>query len=116
LAHSLQQLYGRGETTEPAECNERDIRDVFTTPLTADEYRILAEVKYHPGADQIRGWALREKDGHAASGPPRSGLAARHAGWIFAKSAALVVAVAVTLVIILAVITLADDGLHANWR
>jgi hypothetical protein len=89
---------------------------VFTTPLTAEEYRLLVEVEYHPGDPRIRGWALRDKDGHAASGPPRSGLAARHAGWIFAKSAALVVAVTVTLVIILAVITLADDGLHANWR
>jgi hypothetical protein len=41
----------------------RDIRDVFTAPLTADEYRILVEVKYHPGASQIRGWALRGTDG-----------------------------------------------------
>jgi hypothetical protein len=53
----------RGEIPEPAERNEKDIRDVFTTPLTADEYRILVEVKYHPGASQIRGWALRDKDG-----------------------------------------------------
>jgi hypothetical protein len=37
--------------------------DVFTAPLTADEYRTLVEVKYHPGASQIRGWALRDKDG-----------------------------------------------------
>lgn len=36
---------------------------MFTAPLTADEYRILVEVKYHPGASQIRGWALRDNDG-----------------------------------------------------
>jgi hypothetical protein len=54
----------------------------------------------------------------AASGPPRSELTAHHAGnagKAFAISAALVVAAAVTLLIILAVITLANEGLHANW-
>jgi hypothetical protein len=52
----------------------------------------------------------------AANCPPRPGLTARHAGKAFAIAAALAVATAVTLLIILAIITLADEGLHATWR
>jgi len=36
---------------------------MFTAPLTIDEYRVLVDVKYHPGADHIKGWALRDKYG-----------------------------------------------------
>ena len=36
---------------------------MFTAPLTIDEYRVLVDVKYHQGADQIKGWALRDKYG-----------------------------------------------------
>ena len=36
---------------------------MFTAPLTAEEYRILVDVKYHPGAEAVQGWALRDKDG-----------------------------------------------------
>jgi hypothetical protein len=50
----------------------------------------------------------------AASGPPRSGLTARHAGTAFAKSAALVVDATVMSLIVLAIIALANEGRHAN--
>jgi hypothetical protein len=47
--------------------------------------------------------------------PPRSALTTRHVGNAFAKSAALVVGAAVMWLIVLAIITLLDEGLHANW-
>jgi hypothetical protein len=52
----------------------------------------------------------------AGNCPPRPALTARHTGNTFAISAALAVTAAVMLLITLAVITLANDGLHANWR
>jgi ABC-type uncharacterized transport system fused permease/ATPase subunit len=52
----------------------------------------------------------------AASRPPRPALTGRHVEKIFTKSAALVAATAVIWLIVLAIITLVDDGLHANWR
>jgi hypothetical protein len=51
----------------------------------------------------------------AASRPPRSGLNACEVGKAFAKSAALVVAAAVIWLVVLAIITLVNDGLYANW-
>jgi hypothetical protein len=53
----------------------------------------------------------------AASRPRRSGLAAHRAGKAFAIFAALVVAAAMMwlIVLVLATITLANEGLHANW-
>jgi hypothetical protein len=70
------------------------------------------------GAMTVTSDAAAFTSGNSAdSGPPRSGLTARHAGNTFAVSAALAVAAAVMLVIIVvAIITLANDGLHANWR
>jgi hypothetical protein len=43
---------------------------VFTAPLTIGEYRILVDVKYCPGAAQIKGWALRDKDGRTRGWHP----------------------------------------------
>lgn len=43
---------------------------MFTAPLTAGEYRIFVEVKYCPGASQIKGWALRDKDGRSRGWHP----------------------------------------------
>jgi hypothetical protein len=61
--------------------------------------------------------AVFTADNSDASGPPRPALTGRHAGNTCAiPAAALAVATAVMLLIILAVITLANDGLHANWR
>lgn len=37
---------------------------MFTTPLTTEEYRILVDVKYRPGAQAIQGWALRDQYGY----------------------------------------------------
>jgi hypothetical protein len=51
----------------------------------------------------------------AASGPPRPAPTARHIEKTFVKSAALVVGTAVMWLIVLAIITLLDEGLHANW-
>jgi hypothetical protein len=51
----------------------------------------------------------------AASRPPRSGLSACHVGKAFAKSVALVVGAAVIWLVVLAMITLINDGLYANW-
>jgi hypothetical protein len=53
----------------------------------------------------------------AASRPPRSGLTAHHIGKAFAISAALVVAAAMMwlIILVLAIITLVNEGLHANW-
>jgi hypothetical protein len=56
---------------------------------------------------------------NSATGRPRhSGLAAHHVGKVFAISTALVVAAAMMwlIVLVLAIITLANEGLHANWR
>jgi hypothetical protein len=53
--------------------------------------------------------------GSAASRPPGPALTSRHVEKIFAKSAALAVAAAVMWLIVLAIITLLDEGLHANW-
>jgi hypothetical protein len=50
-----------------------------------------------------------------ASRPPRSWLSAWHGGRAFAHSAAFVVAGAVIWLVALAIITLASEGLHANW-
>jgi hypothetical protein len=54
-------------------------------------------------------------DNSAASRPLRSALTTRHVGNAFAKSAALVVGAAVMWLIVLAIITLLNEGLHANW-
>jgi hypothetical protein len=53
---------------------------------------------------------------NAASRPPRPVPAGRRVEKIVAKSAALVVTTAVIWLIVLAIITLLDDGLHANWH
>lgn len=44
---------------------------MFTTPLSAKEYRILVDVKYRPGADSIQGWALRDQHGFPRGWHPR---------------------------------------------
>jgi hypothetical protein len=54
-------------------------------------------------------------DNSAVSRPPRSALTTRHVGNAFAKSAVLVVGAAVMWLIVLAIITLLHEGLHANW-
>jgi hypothetical protein len=53
----------------------------------------------------------------AASHPHRSGRTAHHAGKALAISAALVVAAAMMwlIVFVLAIITLTNEGLYANW-
>jgi hypothetical protein len=51
----------------------------------------------------------------AATRPPRSGLSAYHVRKAFTKSAALVVSAAVIWLVVLAIITLINDGLYANW-
>lgn len=43
---------------------------MFTSPLTAEEYRILVDVKYHQGAEAVRGWALRDKYGRTRGWHP----------------------------------------------
>jgi hypothetical protein len=54
---------------------------------------------------------------NAASRPPRPEPTAHHTRNAFAIPAEFIVAVALTLlIIIIAVTTLANDGLHANWR
>lgn len=54
----------------------------------------------------------------ATGRPRRSGLTGHHVGKAFAISTALVVAAAMMwlIVLVLAIITLANEGLHANWR
>jgi hypothetical protein len=53
----------------------------------------------------------------AASRPRRSGLTAHHAGKAFPVSAALAVAAAMMWLnlLVLAIITLVNEGLRANW-
>lgn len=36
---------------------------MFTSPLNVEEYRSLVDVKYHCGADAVKGWALRDEQG-----------------------------------------------------
>jgi hypothetical protein len=51
----------------------------------------------------------------AASRPPRSGLSASHVGRVFANSVAVGVGAVVLWLVVLAMITLINDGLYANW-
>jgi hypothetical protein len=54
---------------------------------------------------------------NAASRPRQPKPTAHHTRNAFATPAVLIAAIALTLLIItLAVTTLANDGLHANWR
>lgn len=43
---------------------------MFTSPLNAEEYRTLVDVKYRSGADAIKGWALRDLDGRTLGWHP----------------------------------------------
>jgi hypothetical protein len=54
----------------------------------------------------------------ATGRPRRSGPPNHHVGNAFAISTALVVAAVVmwVIVLVLAIVTLANEGLHANWR
>ena len=44
---------------------------MFTAPLTAEEYRILLDIKYRPGAQTVQGWALRDQYGYPRGWHPQ---------------------------------------------
>lgn len=44
---------------------------MFTAPLSIEEYRVLVDVKYHPGAENRTGWALRDHHGRIRGWHPR---------------------------------------------